>query len=292
MLNKVILCPNPYRDKDLSFVREAKSVLDEIHCPNVVCLPFQKEGQDKWKDLDIQPLYPQLQDTDAVIAFGGDGTMLHLSKTLTHSRVPMLGVNLGSLGFLADLEQSELHKLADFARGNYRIEERMMLDVEVVRDGRTIFTDLALNEALVARGILSRVIRLQILTEEGVLFHTRGDGIIVATPTGSTAYSMSAGGPIVEPTALSFVVNTICAHELHANSYVLSSDHTISVQTEVGGYKPVILSVDGGKAFQLHSGDRINIRKSEKKTRLIRMSNRSFGEILHKKMLGSGDYEE
>lgn len=286
MLHKVILCPNPYRDTELKIAKEAKAILDRANCPNVVCIPFRREEKPEGYGLEIRPLSEELRGADMLIAFGGDGTMLHLSKTVAQHGVPMLGVNLGSLGFMADLEQSELARLAEIGNEKYTVENRMMLDVSVLREGKEIYTNLALNEALIARGVLSRVISLHVSTEDGMLLHTRGDGVIVATPTGSTAYCMSAGGPVVEPTAQTLIVSTICAHTIDASSYVLTSEHTVSVDTEKNGYKPVILSVDGGKAFSLKSGDSVVVRKSKHYTRLVRLNKRSFSEILHKKMAG------
>ena len=168
----------------------------------------------------------------------------------------------------------------------------MMLDVSVQRDGRVIYSNLALNEALIARGNISRVIRLQIFTEQGKLVDVAGDGVIVASPTGSTAYSLSAGGPVVEPTARNFIVSPICAHSVHGNAYVLSPERVITVQTEKNSYKPVLLSVDGGRAFSLRSGDSIEVRRSKFDTKLVRLSKRSFCEILQKKMLMGGTSNE
>lgn len=292
MLKKVILCPNPYRDAQLRVAREAKRVLDEAKCPNVVCLPFKNQERPEGYGLTIEPLQQELRGADMIIAFGGDGTILHLSKTAAHKDIPVLGVNLGSLGFMAELESRELARLRGLCEGNYEIESRMMLDVSVQREGRTIYSNLALNEALIARGNVSRVIRLRIDTEQGKLMDIAGDGVIVASPTGSTAYSLSAGGPVVEPTARNFIVSPICAHSVHANSYVLSPERVISVQTEKNGYKPVLLSVDGGRAFSLRSGDSVEVRRSKFDTKLVRLGKRSFCEILQKKMLGGYSDEE
>lgn len=292
MLKKVILCPNPYRDAQLCVAREAKRILDEAGCPNVVCLPFRNQERPEGYGLTIEPLQQELRGADMMIAFGGDGTILHLSKTAAHRDIPVLGVNLGSLGFMAELESRDLFHLRDLCAGKYDIESRMMLDVSVLREGRTIYSNLALNEALIARGNVSRVIRLRIDTEQGKLFDVAGDGVIVASPTGSTAYSLSAGGPVVEPTARNFIVSPICAHSVHANSYVLSPERTITVQTEKNGYKPVLLSVDGGRAFSLRSGDCVEIRRSKYDTKLVRLTKRSFCEILQKKMLTGGTNDE
>ena len=288
MLKKVILCPNPYRDAQLRVAREAKRVLDEAGCPNVVCLPFRNQEKIEGFGLAIEPLQQELRGADLIVAFGGDGTILHLSKTAAHRDVPVLGVNLGSLGFMAELESKDLARLRDLCNGKYDVESRMMLDVNVLRDGRVIYSNLALNEALIARGNVSRVIRLKISTEQGKLVDIAGDGVIVASPTGSTAYSLSAGGPVVEPTARNFIVSPICAHSVHANAYVLSSERVITVQTEKNSYKPVLLSVDGGRALSLRSGDCVEVRRSKFDTKLVRLTKRSFCEILQKKMLMGG----
>ena len=288
MLKKVILCPNPYRDAQLRVAREAKRVLDEAGCPNVVCLPFRNQEKIEGFGLAIEPLQQELRGADMIVAFGGDGTILHLSKTAAHRDVPVLGVNLGSLGFMAELESKDLTRLRDLCNGKYDVESRMMLDVNVLRDGRVIYSNLALNEALIARGNVSRVIRLKISTEQGKLVDVAGDGVIVASPTGSTAYSLSAGGPVVEPTARNFIVSPICAHSVHANAYVLSSERVITVQAEKNSYKPVLLSVDGGRAFSLRSGDCVEVRRSKFDTKLVRLTKRSFCEILQKKMLMGG----
>lgn len=292
MLRKVILCPNPYRDAQLRVAKEAKRVLDEVGCLNVVCLPFRNQEPPEGYGLNIEPLQQEIRGADMIIAFGGDGTILHLSKTAAHRDIPVLGVNLGSLGFMAELESKELSQLRDLCDGKYEIESHMMLDVSVQRDGRVIYSNLALNEALIARGNISRVIRLQIFTEQGKLVDVAGDGVIVASPTGSTAYSLSAGGPVVEPTARNFIVSPICAHSVHANAYVLSPERVITVQTEKNSYKPVLLSVDGGRAFSLRSGDSIEVRRSKFDTKLVRLSKRSFCEILQKKMLMGGTSNE
>jgi len=187
MLRKVILCPNPYRDAQLRVAKEAKRVLDEVGCPNVVCLPFRNQEPPEGYGLNIEPLQQEIRGADMIIAFGGDGTILHLSKTAAHRDIPVLGVNLGSLGFMAELESKDLLRLRDLCDGKYEIESHMMLDVSVQRDGRVIYSNLALNEALIARGNISRVIRLQIFTEQGKLVDVAGDGGIVASPAGSAA---------------------------------------------------------------------------------------------------------
>mgnify|MGYP000791457261 FL=1 len=164
MLKKVILCPNPYRDHELTVAKEAKRILDSVHCPNVVCVPFRNEEKPEGYGLDIRPLQQELRGADMIIAFGGDGTILHLSKTAAHRDIPVLGVNLGSLGFMAELEQKELGRLGELMDEKYTVESRMMLDVSVVREGRVIYSNLALNEAVVTRGAVSRAVSYTHLT--------------------------------------------------------------------------------------------------------------------------------
>lgn len=284
-MKRVILCPNPYRDGELTVAKHSKEILEAIGFETVVCLPFSREGYDDQLGVPIRQLQQEIKRADMLIAFGGDGTILHLSKTAAHRDIPVLGVNLGSLGFMAELEQKELGRLGELMDEKYTVESRMMLDVSVVREGRVIYSNLALNEAVVTRGAVSRVIRLHIRTEQGRLLDVTGDGVIVASPTGSTAYSLSAGGPVVEPTARNLIVSPICAHSVHANSYVLSPERTVTVQTEKTGYKPIFLSADGGRAFSLRNGDAVEIRRSKYETKLVRLSNKSFCDILQKKML-------
>ncbi len=285
MLKKVILCPNPYRDHELTVAKEAKRILDSVHCPNVVCVPFRNEEKPEGYGLDIRPLQQELRGADMIIAFGGDGTILHLSKTAAHRDIPVLGVNLGSLGFMAELEQKELGRLGELMDEKYTVESRMMLDVSVVREGRVIYSNLALNEAVVTRGAVSRVIRLHIRTEQGRLLDVTGDGVIVASPTGSTAYSLSAGGPVVEPQrATSSSVRsarTACTPTPMCSRRSAPSP----CRRKKTGYKPIFLSADGGRAFSLRNGDAVEIRRSKYETKLVRLSNKSFCDILQKKML-------
>ena len=206
--------------------------------------------------------------------------------------VPVLGVNLGSLGFMSDLEASELGLLKNLAAGQFRREKRMMLDVSVWRDGRTVYNGSALNDAVVTKGAMARVVRLQVTTGDVQLGIFSGDGVVVATPTGSTGYSLSAGGPIVEPTARNFVISPICAHSVFSKSFVLSAAGTVTVAPAELNRKQVYLSVDGGKAFALRQGDKVKIGRSRFETELVRLTDKSIYDILRTKMTGGIGYEK
>ena len=284
MLKKVILCPNPYRDHELTVAKEAKRILDSVHCPNVVCVTFRNEEKPEGYGLDIRPLQQELRGADMIIAFGGDGTILHLARTVALHSVPVLGINLGSLGFMSELEPNELERLNALKDWNFAVESRMMLDVTVLREGKPVYSNIALNDAVISKGSVARVVRLDVSTEEGRLTRITGDGAIVSTPTGSTGYSMAAGGPIVEPTAHNLLLTPICPHSTRAGSYVLAPEHTLVVETADANRKFVYLSVDGGKAFSLKNGDKVRVRQSKFVTKLVRLSKKSFCEILDSKM--------
>lgn len=259
-------------------------MLESLGMQTSVCLPFQREGYGEELGLPMRPLQQEIRQADLLIAFGGDGTILHLARTVALHSVPVLGVNLGSLGFMSELEVNELDRLRDLAQGCFTVESRMMLDVSVLREGRQVYNNIALNDAVVSKGSIARVVRLDIFTEEGRLTKVGGDGIIVSTPTGSTGYSMAAGGPIVEPTAKNLLLTPICPHSTRSSSYVLSPEHVITVEAADANRKFVYLSVDGGKAFSLKNGDQVRVSTSKYTTRLVRLSKKSFCEILDKKM--------
>ena len=285
-MKRVILCPNPYRDKGLSAAKEADEILRQMGMETVFCLPFKPEGGEQQYGVTCRPLQQELRGSDLVIAFGGDGTILHLARTAAMRGVPVLGVNLGSLGFMSDLELGELHLLRNLSSGRVRREKRMMLDVSVLREGHTVYMSSALNDAVVSKGAMARVIRLQVMAGAAQLGVFAGDGVVVATPTGSTGYSLSAGGPIVEPTAQNFVISPICAHTVFSSSFVLSAAGTVTVSPADQGRKQVYLSVDGGRAFALRQGDKVRVCRSRYETELLRLTDKSLYEVLRTKMAG------
>lgn len=292
-MKKVILCPNPYRDNEMKGAKRAKEILDEVGFETVVCLPFYKEGYGDEMGVPVKQLQQEIRSADLLIAFGGDGTILHLARTVALHNVPVLGINLGSLGFMSELEVNEMERLQDLKSWDFTVERRMMLDVSVLRDDRTVYSNIALNDAVVSKGSIARVVRLSIFTEEGRLTRVGGDGVIVSTPTGSTGYSMAAGGPIVEPTARNLLLTPICPHATRSSSYVLSPEHVITIEAADANRKFVYLSVDGGKAFSLKNGDQVKVSMSKYETQLVRLSKKSFCEILDKKMgMEAAKYEK
>ncbi len=286
----VLLSPNPYRDRGLKAARAAEKILRQSGVETLMCLPFALEEPNRPElpeGVEFTPLKKGLAKADVLVCFGGDGTILHAAKDAEAYKVPILGVNMGSVGFMAELEYSELSQLSKLPAEKYSIEERMMLDVRAVRGEKTVFHDTALNDAVVTKGAVARVLDLEVYGDKVLISQFAGDGVIVSTPTGSTAYAMSAGGPIVEPTAQSIIFTPICPHALQARSFVLDSERLVCVRMSPNGRKSAYLSVDGGRAFKLMNTDRVEIRRSQRQTRLVKLTGRSFYEIVNQK-LGKG----
>lgn len=231
--------------------------------------------------LHVPPL-AQAAQLDALISLGGDGTLLRAMQEAVRLNAPLLGINLGRVGFLTEVEPENMtDAITALMGGSYTLEDRRLLRVELLGTAERF---LALNDVVVSRGGYARLITLDALAGDEVVGHYVADGLIVATPTGSTGYSMAAGGPIVEPTARNLLITPICPHSTRSSCYVLSPEHRITVEAMDANRKFVYLSSDGGKAFSLKNGDQIRVSQSRHTTQLVRLSKKSFCEILDKKM--------
>ena len=222
---------------------------------------------------------------DLAIAVGGDGTTLSVAKNAALSGIPTLGINAGRLGFMSGLEQNELDLLGEIVKGNYTIEERMMLQAEIVDDGGNKLRYHCLNDAVISRGYLARLIDISVNCEGRKVTDTRADGIIISTPTGSTAYSMAAGGPVVSPDNKCFIVTPICPHSLLNRSIVFSSDKELEITVGNDKNNNAYLSVDGATSVEVNSNSKIIISQSEYKAKLIKLKPDNFYEILNKKII-------
>ena len=283
-MKNVILTPNPYRDKNFQTVREAMRILKDAGISTRLCLPFEVErSYELPKDLRFSRLDRELPNAELVICFGGDGTILHIAKAATRKGVPLLGVNIGTMGFMAELESTELEKLALLATGEYTFDSRMMLDVTVQRDRDILFHDICLNDAVITKGAIARIVHLAVKCDGVQAMECGGDGVIVATPTGSTAYSLSAGGPIVEPEAKNIIITPICSHEVGSRSIVASDSRVVTVEIVQNARRNAYVSVDGGRAFRLNMGDVVTVKKSHLETRLVRLKDRSFYDVVNGK---------
>ena len=225
---------------------------------------------------------------DAVIVLGGDGTMLRAARDFVEEEVPLLGVNLGSLGYLSEVEKSNIiPALEKLIKGDYFIEERMMLEGNIIRDGKAITHTVGLNDIAVLKSLPYRAINFDVYVNGQFLKTYGADGVIVSTPTGSTGYNLSAGGPVVEPCADLLVLTPVCPHTMNSRSIILAGEDEIYIEikdAKNGGEQSAFAMSDGAAHFELKTGDAFVMRRSEKRTRVIKLNKVSFLEILQKKM--------
>lgn len=283
-MKNVIVTSNPYRDPNFETVRSAMEILKNAGIQAKLCLPFEVDrSYDLPRDLRFFRLDRELPNAELVICFGGDGTILHMAKAATRKGIPLLGVNIGTMGFMAELESTELDKLELLASDNFTLDSRRMLDVTVQRDRSIIFHDICLNDVAVTKGAVARIVYLSVKCDGVQAMECGGDGVIVATPSGSTAYSLSAGGPIVEPEAENILITPICAHDVCSRCIVASDRRVVTVEMSRNARRNAYLSVDGGKALRLNMGDVATIRRSKLETKLVRLKQRSFYDVVNTK---------
>ena len=284
MNNKIILYSNIDNDTDFIMTRHVGELLRKNGRKTVFCPAFADDDETTVPPpgYEVSKLENEMPSAEMVITFGGDGTILRAARAAAEAGVPILGINLGGKGFMAELEAEDTALLEYAAAGKYKTESRMMLDAEVLRNNEVIYNDFALNDVVIKGD--NKVIELTLYGDGQRITGFSGDGTVVATPTGSTAYSMSAGGPIVDPAAHNIIITPICAHVLEARSFVLVSDKCVSVEIGSRRHNPAYMSVDGGSHTDIESGDIIKVYKSKKCTRLVRLSNRSFYKRVSEKL--------
>ncbi len=284
-MKHVVLSPNPYRDRSFRHVFEAERILQNAGVETSISLSFDVDRSFELpKNVHFRPMDEALAQADALICFGGDGTILHASKAASSRGVPVLGVNIGTVGFMAELESSEMQLLSKLANDDYVLDERMMLSVRLFHDGAQIFEDVSLNDVLITKGAVARVISVTIRCDGSEAMSFSGDGVVIATPTGSTAYSMSAGGPIVEPRAENILITPICAHDIQPRCLVTAPSRTIEIEVGRINRRNAFLSADGGKAMRVYSGDRIEITRAPRKTVLLKLKDHSYFDIVKTKL--------
>lgn len=223
--------------------------------------------------------------SDIVIVFGGDGTILDAARYAAPYALPILGFNFGRIGYMAELELSEIDYLSQICEGNYTIDERTMLSVEIMNASRKLRKSaFALNDAVLTNGALARLVDFELYEGGNLLTQYRADGLILSTPTGSTAYSMSAGGSIIDPHLDAICVTPICPHSLSSRPILFSDSAVLEVKNTSKREKMIYLTVDGKISFELYYNDIVRVSKSDKKTRLVRVKNSSFYSNLRAKL--------
>lgn len=227
-----------------------------------------------------------LKEADMVVCLGGDGTLLKTARRMSNKKVPVLGVNMGTLGFLTETTPRKMYKALDRVfKNNYVIDRRFILRVTIYRDNQKIYTNLALNDAVINQGLFARLIDLRLEVNQRKIIDFEADGIIVATPTGSTAHALSAGGPIVHPSVHSFVVVPVCPASLSVRPIVLPNDRQLKIIVQTHRVKEHVgLTLDGQETFDLEYGDEIKIRKSSRWFDMIRLTGGNYYKMLRTKL--------
>ena len=276
-MERFYIVTNDGKDKEGYVTAKVKHLLEEQGKTCILC------HKDEQKNI-MKEKVPS--DIDCAIIIGGDGTLIEVARILKR-KIPILGINMGTLGYLTEVEVANVEQaIKQMLEGDYAIENRMMLKGEF-EDGTS---DISLNDIVVSRKGGLRIIHFDIYVNGSFLNSYEADGVIVSTPTGSTAYNLSAGGPVVEPTASMIVITPICSHSLNTSSIVLSAEDEIVIQIGEGRHgktEEVYITFDGADMVELKTGQKLTIRKSELITQLMKLNGLSFLEILHRKMKGN-----
>jgi NAD+ kinase len=269
---------------------DAYSVANQlIHLLERKGIPFHLE-KEMAKELEYNKdgldLHDFPQYVDVVFVLGGDGTLLGVARQLAEYDLPILGINVGNLGFLSEAEPQDLSTAVDrVMAGDYYIEKRFMLEAELLRKGKVLESGIALNDIGIAKGSFGRMITCTVYMEGLYLGEYSGDGVIVSTPTGSTAYSLSCGGPIVWPGIHTILLTPICPHTLTSRPMILPKTTVLEVEVKAE-HREIGLTIDGQIGYSVHSGDRVRVRGSSNYTQLIKWKERSFFEVVRKKLYG------
>ena len=277
-MNRFLIVTNDGKDTDYKVTNKIKQLLEEA---GKICFLCEKDANKKI----IKEAIPE--NIDCAIVIGGDGSLIEVARVLPEHDIPILGINMGTLGYLTEVEVSHIDEaIAQIIAENYTTENRMMLEGIFEDDS----SDISLNDIIVSRKGALRVIHFDLFVDGELLNSYEADGVIISTPTGSTAYNLSAGGPIVQPTAAMIVITPICSHALNTSSIVLSADAEIVIHVgegRNGTTEEVLVAFDGADTVTLFTGDTVTIRKSSAATKIMKLSKVSFLEILRRKMKGN-----
>ncbi len=286
-MKTVGIVPNYNKEPAMKLVNELAEFLLKKECK--VVLTYKIAEMTGLNDLGVTK-YELYSKSDFIIVLGGDGTLLDTGRKAAKFGTPLLGINMGTMGFLATADGSEAETAIEkVLNGEYKIEKRLMLESEIISDTDNPKQYIAVNDVCISRGVFTKITEYNIYVNEEYLATFRADGIIISTPTGSTAYNLSAGGPVLKPDISCMVITPICPHSLHSRSIVVSADDTVRIEASFGSNGDIIMSMDGQTSVILNNGDIINVRKSANSINIIKTNTRSFYEILRKKLISKGE---
>lgn len=278
---KVGIIVNSTKDRDLKVTFSITKWLEEKACEVIVSEIVADELKRPELGYSLTEMYKQC---DFVIVLGGDGTLLGAARQILWFQTPILGINMGHLGFITEVETNDIYiSLEKILSRQYKIEDRMMLEAVVIKEEKKVETFYCLNDIGITRGTLSRMVKLKTFIDNSYIDTYFGDGLLISTPTGSTAYSLSAGGPIISPGVKVILLTPVCPHSLNSRSLVVSDEDTIKVEI-IDDYHDVHLTADGQQGYKLRNGDRVIIKKAPFSAKLIKVSNRNFYDVLRTKL--------
>ena len=284
-MNRFFIITNSYKDKNLEITKELEMHLKNNRCvySTSICEERAEKTSYKYTDPDTIP-----DDTQCIFVVGGDGTLLHAARDLVSKKIPMIGINCGKLGYLAEIDRNSIENtIQKLVEDDFHVESRMMLQGKLIRNGEEISESLALNDIIINRSGSLRILDFKVSINGQFLSVYSADGIIVSTPTGATAYNLSAGGPIAQPSSNIIIMTPICAHTLNSRSIVFDDDAIIELEIcneKNHDEEERFTAFDGDLKIELKPGDKIAISKSELYTNIIKLSSMSFLEVLRKKM--------
>jgi len=231
-----------------------------------------------------------IDNCEMMVCLGGDGTFLKAARNIYDKDLPILGINLGNMGFLTEVDREHIdYAIEQIFRGQYEIENRMMLDMVIYRKGEEPVRDIALNDVVIARGAISRIVNIKTYINDVFVDSFPGDGLIVSSPTGSTAYSLSAGGPIVEPDTDLLLITPICPHILYSRSFVTKPDSVVKAVVEDNYHYGAMATPDGQKGYEIGGGDVVEVKRSKYYTKIVKITPRNFFNILRTKIYFRGE---
>lgn len=278
---KVGIIVNSSKDRDLKVTSSITKWLEEKSCEVIVSKIIADEIKRPELGYSQTEMYKQC---DFVIVLGGDGTLLGAARQILWLQTPILGINMGHLGFITEVEKNDIYIcLEKILNKQYKLEDRMMLEAVVIKEEKKVETFYCLNDAGITRGTLTRMVKLKTFVNDSYIDTYYGDGLLISTPTGSTAYSLSAGGPIISPDVKVILLTPICPHSLSSRSLVVSDEDTIKIEI-LDNYQDVHLTADGQQGYKLRNGDRVIIKKAPFFAKLIKVSNRNFYDVLRTKL--------
>ena len=277
-MKNAIIIPNYLKEKSLEFSKKAKMLLEEKGYNPIIL------GENEAFD----------GKADFALVLGGDGTIIRASKQLYGTDIAVLGINFGNLGYLTECNpETAIDAINKLISGDYTIENRLMISGEIVREGKTIHSFIALNEASLYRATLMKAFKMEIYINNKHTNTVLGDGLIIATPTGSTSYNLSAGGPILTPTANNMVITQIAPFSFPGTPLVIAGDDVIKIRIKIDNITKkgnVSMEFDGSESVEIQDGDIIRIQKAEHNAKIIKVSDRSFYQLLKEK-LSKANYE-